>query len=139
MSCVYRPSHAAHCKRTNGGTNIYIFFVVSDSQKSFVTLELIVMGPNCIDDIDCGSFFDHIDDFIDFLPENKAPFGSGSVTDFCYNFLTIWTGAADDLPGSDPLFPVDNTNSASDLSVELAVPVCYVSHSFSQFSKQLNF
>jgi hypothetical protein len=82
-----------------------------------------MMGPNYVDDIDCGSFFDHIDDLIDF-PSDEAPFGSGSASGnaFCDNFPSVWTGPSDDLTGSEPFFPGCNSNSASDLSAELAVP-----------------
>nr|GMC76215.1 GATA transcription factor 8-like [Ipomoea batatas] len=69
-----------------------------------------------MDDLDCGSFFDHIDDLIEFPPENECVgVGSGD----CNNFPSIWN---DPLPDSEPLFSGSHNNSASDLSAELSVP-----------------
>nr|GMC48458.1 GATA transcription factor 8-like [Ipomoea batatas] len=74
------------------------------------------MGSNFMDDLDCGSFFDHIDDLIEFPPENECVgVGSGD----CNNFPSIWN---DPLPDSEPLFSGSHNNSASDLSAELSVP-----------------
>lgn len=74
------------------------------------------MGSNVVDEIDCGSFFDHIDDLIDFPLENENV-GLGSTD--CKDFPSIWN---DPLPDSDSLFSDNHRNSASDLSAELSVP-----------------
>ncbi|XP_009760862.1 GATA transcription factor 8-like [Nicotiana tabacum] len=71
------------------------------------------MGSNMVDEIDCGSFFDQIDDLIEFPSENEC--GGFSSTD-CKEFPSIW-----DQP-SDPLFSGSYNNSPSDLSAELSVP-----------------
>ncbi|XP_019198448.1 PREDICTED: GATA transcription factor 8-like [Ipomoea nil] len=74
------------------------------------------MDSNFVDEIDCGSFFDHIDDLIDFPPENECGgVGSGD----CANFPSIWD---EPLPDSDPIFSAAHSHSASDLSAELSVP-----------------
>ncbi|XP_071930321.1 GATA transcription factor 8-like [Coffea arabica] len=76
------------------------------------------MGPNFVDEIDCGSFFDHIDDLIEFPPENEC--GNGLVgSGDCKNFPSLWDEA---LPDTDTLFTGNTSNSASDLSAELSVP-----------------
>lgn len=86
------------------------------------------MGPNFGDEIDCGSFFDQIDDLIEFPSDNDC--GEGGVSGFvadgsfvidgCNNFPDVWSGS---LPDNDPLFSGSQINSASDLSAELSVPV----------------
>lgn len=83
------------------------------------------MGPNLVDEIDCGNFFDQIDDLIEFPPENECGGGGGSggVGDFVIagdsnDFPSMWSDA---LPDSDPFFC--NGGAASDLSAELSVPV----------------
>lgn len=77
-----------------------------------------MVGPNFIDEIDCGSFFDLIDDFMDF-PGEDVEGGLGPNAD-SNAFPSIWTKECDSLPGSDSVF---SGNSASDLSAELSVPV----------------
>lgn len=77
-----------------------------------------MVGPNFIDEIDCGSFFDHIDDLLDF-PGEDVEAGLGPHAD-SNAFPSIWTTESDSLPGSDSVF---SGNSASDLSAELSVPV----------------
>ncbi|XP_009628969.2 GATA transcription factor 8 [Nicotiana tabacum] len=74
------------------------------------------MGSNFVDEIDCGSFFDQIDDLIEFPSENEC--GGLSSTD-CKEFPSIWDQP---LPDSDPLFSGSYNNSPSDLSAELSVP-----------------
>ncbi|WOG88024.1 hypothetical protein DCAR_0207257 [Daucus carota subsp. sativus] len=76
------------------------------------------MGSNYNDEMDCGSFFDHIDDLIDFPSDNDIGFNSGNGNDF----PSIWSNNVEDLPGPDPIFPGMKNDSASDLSAELAVP-----------------
>uniref|UniRef100_A0A5B6YV62 GATA transcription factor n=1 Tax=Davidia involucrata TaxID=16924 RepID=A0A5B6YV62_DAVIN len=77
-----------------------------------------MMGPNFMDEIDCGSFFDQIDDLIEFPADNEAGLDSGN----CNDFPSIWSNPSEALPGSDPIFSGNNSNSASDLSAELSVP-----------------
>ncbi|XP_014514432.1 GATA transcription factor 8 [Vigna radiata var. radiata] len=85
-----------------------------------------MVGPNFMDEIDCGSFFDHIDDLLDFpveeveggaptLPSVAAAAAAGN----CNSLASIWPAGADSFPGSDSVF---SGNSASDLSAELSVP-----------------
>ncbi|CAN4080706.1 unnamed protein product [Withania somnifera] len=74
------------------------------------------MGSNFVDEIDCSSFFDHMEDLIEFSPENEC--GSLDAVD-CKDFPTIWN---DPLPDSNPLFSGSYSNSASDFSTELSVP-----------------
>ncbi|XVE99304.1 hypothetical protein REPUB_Repub03eG0187200 [Reevesia pubescens] len=80
-----------------------------------------MIGPtNFIDEIDCGSFFDHIDDLLDFPYEDVE--AGLSASDSAINadaFPTIWTTHSESLPASDSVF---SNNSASDLSAELSVP-----------------
>ncbi|GMI86999.1 GATA transcription factor 11 [Hibiscus trionum] len=80
-----------------------------------------MIGPtDFIDEIDCGSFFDHIDDLLDF-PNDDVDAGL-SASDSAVNaaaFPSIWTAQSESFPGSDSVFP---NNSASDLSAELSVP-----------------
>ncbi|KAA8534372.1 hypothetical protein F0562_031877 [Nyssa sinensis] len=79
-----------------------------------------MMGPNFIDEIDCGSFFDQIDDLIEFPAENEAGFGSAN----CKDFPSIWSNPPEVLQASDPnpIFSGNNSNSGSDLLAELSVP-----------------
>lgn len=84
-----------------------------------------MIGPNFMDEIDCGSFFDHIDDFLDF-PGDDVDAGLGPSTDN-KAFPSIWSTQSDSLPGSDSVF---SGNSASDLSAELSVPVSISVNSF---------
>ncbi|KAF5729500.1 GATA transcription factor 8-like [Tripterygium wilfordii] len=75
-----------------------------------------MIGPSFVDEIDCGSFFDHIDDLLDFPTENGEcglpPVDSNS-------FSSIWSTQSESLPCSDSVF---SNNSSSDLSAELSVP-----------------
>nr|XP_043616537.1 GATA transcription factor 8-like [Erigeron canadensis]XP_043616538.1 GATA transcription factor 8-like [Erigeron canadensis] len=70
-----------------------------------------------IEEIDCGSYFDHIEDLIDFPPVTDET--SLNVVD-CNDFADIWTKNSDELQASDPIF--SDNNCASSLSAELAVP-----------------
>ncbi|KAI3470473.1 hypothetical protein Pfo_027136 [Paulownia fortunei] len=78
------------------------------------------MGPNFMDEIDCGNFFDQIDDLIEFPPDNECG-GGGNFVSFgdSKDFPSMWN---DPLPESDPLFSSSHDNAASDLSAELSVP-----------------
>lgn len=78
-----------------------------------------MIGPDFMDEIDGGSFFDQIDDFIDFPPED-----AGNVLPASDSFPPIFTG---DDPSSQPLptcvSVFSGNNSASDdISTELTVP-----------------
>lgn len=77
-----------------------------------------MIGPNFNDDIDCGNFFDHIDDLLDFPEDGESGFGGVN----CDAFPSIWTNQSETLPGSDSVFSGNNSNSTSDLSAELSVP-----------------
>ncbi|CAA2935730.1 GATA transcription factor 8-like [Olea europaea subsp. europaea] len=76
-------------------------------------------GPNCMDENDCGNFFDQIDDLIEFPPDNE--YGDGNLIDLgdCKDIARIWN---DPLPESDPLFFNSQSNAITDLSAELCVP-----------------
>ncbi|XP_051120179.1 GATA transcription factor 8-like [Andrographis paniculata] len=78
------------------------------------------MDPNFGDEIDCGSFFDQIDDLIEFPSDNDCGDGNNFVSiDDCKTFTDMWS---DPLPESDAIFPGGHLNSGSDLSAELSVP-----------------
>ncbi|KAL6958331.1 hypothetical protein U1Q18_021993 [Sarracenia purpurea var. burkii] len=81
-----------------------------------------MMGSDFIDEIDCGSFFDQIDDLIDFPADNGCGIGAGAPN--CNDFPTIWSNniPSDALPASDPIFSGGKCKSTSDLSAELSVP-----------------
>ncbi|KAK7279648.1 hypothetical protein RJT34_24704 [Clitoria ternatea] len=94
---------------------------------SKISLVEKMVGPNFMDEIDCGSFFDHIDDLLDFpvedvdggaattLPSSAAAAAAAN----CTSLASIWPPETDSFPGSDSVF---SGNSASDLSAELSVP-----------------
>lgn len=77
------------------------------------------MGLNFVDEIDCGNFFDQMDDLIEFPLENECAGGDLVDSGDCPDISSMWNDA---LPGSDPLFPGSQTHSAADLSAELSVP-----------------
>lgn len=85
-----------------------------------------MVGPNFMDEIDCGSFFDHIDDLLDFPVEDvdggapTLPSVAAAAAGNCNSLASIWPAGSDSFPGSDSVF---SGNSASDLSAELSVPV----------------
>lgn len=76
-------------------------------------------GQSYIEEIDCASFFDHIDDLIEFPPVTDTSLNSVD----CNEFTNIWTNNSDDLQVSDPIFGGSNSDNASALSAELDVPV----------------
>ncbi|XVF23623.1 hypothetical protein REPUB_Repub13aG0055500 [Reevesia pubescens] len=80
-----------------------------------------MIGPtNFIDEIDCGSFFDHIDDLLDFPNEDvEAGLSASDSAINAADFPSIWTTHSESLTGCDSVF---SNNSASDLSAELSVP-----------------
>ncbi|XP_050210808.1 GATA transcription factor 8-like [Mercurialis annua] len=78
---------------------------------------------NFMDEIDCGGFFDHIDDLLDF-PTDDIDLPDCTVNNINANdnsFPSFWSTQSDSLPGSDSVFSNSN-HSASDLSAELSVP-----------------
>ncbi|KAE8669203.1 GATA transcription factor 8 [Hibiscus syriacus] len=76
-----------------------------------------MIGPtDFIDEIDCGSFFDHIDELLDFPNDDVDAALSASDS---AAFPSIWTAQSESFPCSDSVF---SNNSASDLSAELSVP-----------------
>ena len=86
-----------------------------------------MVGPNFMDEIDCGGFFDHIDDLLDFPVEDVDGAGTGAFpaaanAGNCNSLASIWPPESDSFPGSDSVF---SGNSASDLSAELSVPVSW--------------
>ncbi|KAG4395210.1 hypothetical protein AAZX31_20G167100 [Glycine max] len=82
-----------------------------------------MVGPNFMDEIDCGSFFDHIDDLLDFPVEDvdggAATLPSVAAAGNCNSLASIWPAESDSFPTSDSVF---SGNTASDLSAELSVP-----------------
>ncbi|XP_022744744.1 GATA transcription factor 8-like [Durio zibethinus] len=80
-----------------------------------------MIGPtDFIDEIDCGSFFDHIDDLLDFPNEDIEPGLSASGSAFnAAAFPGIWTAHSESFPASDSVF---SNNTAPDLSAELSLP-----------------
>lgn len=77
-----------------------------------------MIGQSFPEDLDCGNFFDNMDDLMDFPGGDiDVGFGIGDSD----SFPTIWTTHHDTWPAaSDPLF---SSNTNSDSSPELYVPV----------------
>ncbi|XP_056169313.1 GATA transcription factor 8 [Syzygium oleosum] len=71
-------------------------------------------GPNFIDEIDCGSFFDDLLDF-----PNEDIVDAGLPVGKPDSLPSIWSAQPESLPGSDSVF---SGNSSSSLSAELSVP-----------------
>ncbi|KAL2324809.1 hypothetical protein Fmac_023867 [Flemingia macrophylla] len=94
-----------------------------EREKVLVAEEMV--GPNFMDEIDCGSFFDHIDDLLDFPVEDVDGAAAATLPSVsagagnCNSLASIWPPESDSFPGSDSVF---SGNSASDLSAELSVP-----------------
>ncbi|CAI8604108.1 unnamed protein product [Vicia faba] len=83
-----------------------------------------MVGPNFMDEIDCGSFFDNIDNLLDFPVDDVDATAAASLSTVtsaanCNSLASIWPNESDSFPGSDSVF---SGNSPSDLSVELSVP-----------------
>ncbi|XP_023542369.1 GATA transcription factor 8-like [Cucurbita pepo subsp. pepo] len=79
-----------------------------------------MVGNSFVDDLDCGSFFDHIDDLLDFPVEDvDAGLPPAKGGDSGNSFPTIWSTQSEALPGSDSVF---SANRNSDLSADLSVP-----------------
>ena len=77
------------------------------------------MEPELIDEIDCGNFFDQMDDLIDFPPDSECGDANLVSSSDCKDFPS-WEEA---LQGCDTLFSASHDSSASDLAAELSVPV----------------
>ncbi|KAF5742541.1 GATA transcription factor 8-like [Tripterygium wilfordii] len=75
-----------------------------------------MIGSSFVDEIDCGSFFDHIDDLLDFPTEDGE---CGLPPADSNSFPNFWSPQSESLPGSDSVF---SNNRSSDLSAELSVP-----------------
>jgi hypothetical protein len=83
-----------------------------------------MVGSNFMDELDCGSFFDQIDDLLDFPVEDvdtvAASLPSVASVGNCNSLASIWPNESESFPNSDSVF--SGNNSASDLSAELSVP-----------------
>ncbi|KAL3650016.1 hypothetical protein CASFOL_006419 [Castilleja foliolosa] len=77
------------------------------------------MGPNYVDEIDCGNFFDQIDDLIEFPSENECGAGDLVGPIESKDFPSMWN---DVLPESDPFFSGSHADGPTDISTELSVP-----------------
>ncbi|XP_073315493.1 GATA transcription factor 8-like [Primulina huaijiensis] len=77
------------------------------------------MESNFMDEIDCGNFFDQIDDLIEFPPENECVGGNLVGSAECKDFPSMWNDA---FPETDVLFSGRQGTAASDISAELFVP-----------------
>ncbi|XP_057798954.1 GATA transcription factor 8-like [Salvia miltiorrhiza] len=71
------------------------------------------MEPELIDEIECGNFFDQMDDLIEFPPDNECADDANLVSS---SDFPTWDEA---LQGCDTLF---SGSPASDLAAELSVP-----------------
>lgn len=113
------PVSNIHCNLVSlwWGSLFDVFFFLSGK---FCKHSVEVMGPNYMDEIDCGNFFDQIDDLIDFPPDDDEC-GDGNLVSSsdCKNYPS-WDDA---LQECDPLFSGSHVDIASDLSAELSVPV----------------
>ncbi|KAL9240876.1 hypothetical protein vseg_015047 [Gypsophila vaccaria] len=70
---------------------------------------------NMIEEIDCGNFFDQIDDFLDFPNDDVDSGAFGSHAGDCAAYQHVWSEGSPD-------FSVGPSQSASHLSAELSVP-----------------
>ncbi|MED6207832.1 hypothetical protein PIB30_039380 [Stylosanthes scabra] len=85
-----------------------------------------MIEPNFVDDVDCGSFFDHIDDLLDFPADDAAtadaslPVGAASAGN-SETPASFWPSeSASALPATDTAFP--GGDAVTDLSAEISVP-----------------
>lgn len=76
-------------------------------------------GQNYIEEIDCASFFDQIDDLIDFPPVNDTALDTVD----CNAFPTAWTDNSGGLKVPESVFIGSKGDNVSNLSAEIAVPV----------------
>lgn len=93
-----------------------------------------MIGENIADEIDCGNFFDHIDDLLDFPTEDldDAVFTTNAAA-----FPPIWSAHSDSLPPAvvDPVFSADTGDSG--LSAELPAPVSFLNFQMPYFRNLL--
>ncbi|KAK6933381.1 Zinc finger, GATA-type [Dillenia turbinata] len=77
-----------------------------------------MVGPNFLDDIDCGNFFDQIDDLLDFPPEDLVE--GGAINDGDEDGVNnVCPTPAEDLKGPTSVFSGNHSSSAiSDLSAK---------------------
>lgn len=87
-----------------------------------------MIGPNFMDELDCGSFFDHIDDLLDFPNEDIE---AGLTAADSKSFSALWPTQSESLPASDSVF---SNNSTTDISAELSVPVSSIINRWICFS-----
>jgi hypothetical protein len=79
---------------------------------------MIGAAPNFMDEIDCSSFFDHIDDLLDFPADDDNNNVDAEITQ-SDSFPSVWQTQPDSTTAaSDSVFSA----TASDLSTELSVP-----------------
>ncbi|XP_076946723.1 GATA transcription factor 8-like [Bidens hawaiensis] len=69
-------------------------------------------------EIDCSSFFDHIDDLIEFPAVEEAAANPVEFNDF----PNTWTNNFNEIPVSDPIFGGGSSDNAAGLAAEIAVP-----------------
>ncbi|CAN6704808.1 unnamed protein product [Malus baccata var. baccata] len=81
-----------------------------------------MIGQSFIDDIDCGSLFDTIDDLLDFPTDDvESALGPAPDCNAAFNSSSLWPSQSGSLqPPNEAVF---SGNSASDLSAELDVPI----------------
>lgn len=77
------------------------------------------MVGNFIDDIDCGSFFDQIDDLLDFPADETAADTSAVAAAPDASPVKFWSVDSDSLPAANTVF---SAPGMTDLSAELSVP-----------------
>ncbi|XP_076938893.1 GATA transcription factor 8-like [Bidens hawaiensis] len=75
-------------------------------------------GQNYIEEIDCASFFDQIDDLIDFPQVNDTALDTVD----CNEFPTAWTDNSGGLKVPESVFIGSKGDNVSNLSAEIAVP-----------------
>ncbi|KZV24267.1 GATA transcription factor 8-like [Dorcoceras hygrometricum] len=78
------------------------------------------MDSNFMDEIDCTAFFEQIDDFIEFPPENESGGVSLGTSSDSKDIPSTWDGALPEK--TDRLLPGIRDTASSDLSPELFVP-----------------
>ncbi|MED6120802.1 hypothetical protein PIB30_024369 [Stylosanthes scabra] len=90
-----------------------------------------MIEPNFVDDVDCGSFFDHIDDLLDFPADDAAtadaslPVGAACAGGNFETPASFWSSESNSalpvpVPATDTAFP--GGDAVTDLSAEISVP-----------------
>ncbi|XP_057471762.1 GATA transcription factor 8-like [Actinidia eriantha] len=64
-----------------------------------------MVGADFMDEVECGSFFDQFEDFIDFPPDNECGLSSGGVGN---DLSSIWPNPSDSLPCSELSVPYED-------------------------------